>query len=74
MRVRQTSENGGHIDEGDRAEHDEPEYWVGVEAGGGTLDDVVGFVKASIKELGTEVFGLRLIDTDTTYHYVTDDE
>ena len=74
MMIIQTIEKVWRIDEVALVEHAEPEYWDGVEEGGGTLDDFVGFVKASIKELGTEVFGLRLIDTDTTYHYVTDDE
>ena len=74
MMIIQTKEMVWRIDEVALAEHAEPEYWDWVESAEGTIDDFVGFVKASIKDLGTEVFGLKLVDTFETFNFVEDDE
>ena len=74
MMIIQTKEMVWRIDEVALAEHAEPEYWDWVESAEGTIDDFFGFVKASVEELGTEVFGLELIYSDNTFHFVEDDE
>ena len=68
MRIIQTIETLWEIDEIDLADHAKMEYewWLDE---GNVRGDYVGFVKASVDELGTEVFGLRLVETETTFAF-----
>ena len=73
MRIIQTIETLWEIDEAGLADHAKQEYewWIDE---GNEHGDFVGFVKASVDELGTEVFGLNLVETETSYNFNQDDE
>ena len=68
MRIIQTIETLWEIDEVALADRAELEYGWWIEEGN-RRGDYVGFVKASVDELGTEVFGLRLVETETTFAF-----
>lgn len=72
MLIIQTIEKVWRINEVALAEHAAPEYqdWID---NGGKQDDFAGFVEASVKELGTEVFGLELVDTFKNFNFVGED-
>ena len=68
MRIIQTIETLWEIDEAELADHAKMEYGWWIDEGN-VRGDYRGFVKASIDELGTEVFGLRLVETETTFTF-----
>ena len=72
MRIIQTTETLWEVDERKFAEHANADYhdWV-AEGGDGSH---IGFVKASVAEFGTELYDLKLIETDTTFSYHEYDE
>ena len=73
MRIIQTIETLWEIDEVNLADHAKQEYewWID---DGGKRGDYHGFVKDSVDELGMEVFGLNLVETETSYNFNQDDE
>ncbi len=72
MRIIQTKETLWEVDAIAFTHHAYSDYEDWVENGGdGTTS---GFVKASVAEFGTELYDLKLIESDTTYSYPEDDE
>lgn len=68
MNIVQTIETLWEIDEAGLADHAKQEYEWWIEEGN-EHGDFVGFVKASVDELGTEVFGLNMVETLTTFEF-----
>ena len=68
MIIYQTTKTTWEINEGLFVEHAKPEYEEWIEDGG-IRGDYFRFVQASVAELGTELYGLQLVDTDTRFAF-----
>lgn len=67
MQIIQTTETLWEVDERDFAEHANSDYHDWMDDGGDGTH--FGFVKVSVAEFGTELFGLKLVETDTTFTF-----
>ena len=72
MQIIQTKETLWEVDERAFSEHANSDYhdWVD-EGGDGTH---IGFVKVCVAEFGTELYDLKLIESDETFEFPTDED